>query len=112
MSTTTLAEAAKALLAACDTSVYMNDYCGLEVSKHDAAGVNEAIEGLRKALEAAPAVEPVAWVDERAIAWLQGRNPAAHITTPLQAGKSFERPMPLYAAPAAPSIRATGFITV
>jgi hypothetical protein len=51
----------------------------------------------------APAVEPVAWVDERAIAWLQGRNPAAHITTPLQAGKSFERPMPLYAAPAAPA---------
>ncbi|MEJ6003778.1 hypothetical protein [Paucibacter soli] len=48
----------------------------------------------------APAPEPVAWVDERAIAWLQGRQRNATITTPLQAGKSFERPMALYAAPA------------
>jgi hypothetical protein len=59
---------------------------------------------VKDSLTTAPA-EPVAWVDERAIAWLQGRNPAAHITTPLQAGKSFERPMPLYAAPAAPAVQ-------
>jgi hypothetical protein len=61
MSTTKLAEAAKALLAACDKSVYTNDYCGLEVSKHDAAQVNAAIEALRAALasyEATKAVPP------------------------------------------------------
>lgn len=49
--------------------------------------------------EAAPQQEPVAWVDERAIGWLKGRGKSASITTPLQAHKSVERPMPLYAAP-------------
>lgn len=43
--------------------------------------------------------EPVAWVDERAIGWLEGRGKTASITTQLQAHKSPERPMPLYAAP-------------
>jgi hypothetical protein len=61
MNESNLAEAAKALLTACDTSVYTNDYCGLEVSKHDATQVTAAIEALREALEAkpAPTVEPL-----------------------------------------------------
>lgn len=44
------------------------------------------------------AAEPVAWVDERAIAWLADRagKASAGITTKLQAVKSPERPMPLY----------------
>jgi hypothetical protein len=54
MSAAKLAEAAKALLTACDTSVYTTDYCGLEVSKHDATQVTAAIEALREALEAKP----------------------------------------------------------
>tara|TARA_R110000868_G_scaffold211349_3_gene461422 strand:- start:23 stop:649 length:627 start_codon:yes stop_codon:yes gene_type:complete len=49
--------------------------------------------------EAAPQQEPVAWVDERAIAWLEGRSKTASITTQLQAHKSAARPMALYAAP-------------
>jgi hypothetical protein len=60
MSNDKLTNAAKALLAACDKSVFMDDYLGLVVSKHDAAAVNAAIEALREALEAAPA-EPVGW---------------------------------------------------
>jgi len=55
MNETKLADAAKALVEACDKSIYMNDYCGLEVSKHDATQVNAAIEALREALEAKPA---------------------------------------------------------
>jgi hypothetical protein len=45
--------------------------------------------------------EPVAWVDERAVAWLADRigKPSAHITTKLSAVKSFERPMPIYITP-------------
>jgi hypothetical protein len=46
-----------------------------------------------------PQQEPVAWVDERAIGWLEGRGKTASITTRLQAHKSPERPMPLYAVP-------------
>lgn len=54
---------------------------------------------LRKAIEAEPQQEPVAWVDERAIGWLEGRGKTASITTQLQTYKSPERPMPLYATP-------------
>jgi hypothetical protein len=39
--------------------------------------------------------EPVAWVDERAIAWL-AEHPNGNVTTKLELQKSFERPMPLY----------------
>ena len=46
--------------------------------------------------------EAVAWVDERAIAWLNGRSGTATITTKLQAGKSLERPMPLFTHPQQP----------
>jgi hypothetical protein len=42
--------------------------------------------------------EPVAWVDERSIAWL-ANHPRGKITTSLEWQKSFERPMPLYTAP-------------
>jgi hypothetical protein len=50
-----------------------------------------------------PSAEAVAWVDERAVAWLEGR-PRGKITTQLEGRKTFERPMPLYAAsPPAPS---------
>lgn len=51
--------AAKQLLGALDKSLYMNDYCGLEVSKHDQPDVTDAIENLRAAL--AEPQEPVAW---------------------------------------------------
>lgn len=68
--------------------------------------IDEA-RALRTALAApeGPAPEPVAWVDERAIAWLAQRlGKQSFITTVLEAKKSFERPMPLYAttAPEAP----------
>ena len=60
-------------------------------------------EPLRRELaatdEAQQSEEPVAWVDGRAIAWLEGRSKAATITTKLQAAKSIERPMPIYTAP-------------
>jgi hypothetical protein len=42
--------------------------------------------------------EPVAWVDERAIAWL-AEHPNGNVTTKLELQKSFERPMPLYTNP-------------
>lgn len=69
--------------------------------------VQSAIRALRTTLAApeGPAPEPVAWVDERAIAWLAQRlGKQSFITTVLEAKKSFERPMPLYAttAPEAP----------
>ena len=65
------------------------------------------VAAVRTALAApeGPAPEPVAWVDERAIAWLAQRlGKQSFITTVLEAKKSFERPMPLYAttAPEAP----------
>lgn len=45
--------------------------------------------------------EAVAFVDERAISWLKDRlgRKGCSITTKLEAVKSFERPMPIYAAP-------------
>ena len=49
-----------------------------------------------------PAVagEPVAWVDERAISWLENsRAHSATITTTLGKAKSSERPMPLHGTP-------------
>lgn len=47
--------------------------------------------------------EPLAWVDERVIAWLADRHGkrSAYITTKLSAVKSFERPMAIYTAPLA-----------
>ena len=53
-----LRTAAQQLLGALDKSLYMNDYCGLEVSKHDQPDVTDAIENLRAAL-AEPEQEPV-----------------------------------------------------
>jgi hypothetical protein len=61
--------------------------------------------------QAAPSAEPVAWVDERAVAWLES-HPRGKITTQLEGRKTFERPMPLYAAPPpAPSAEPVGFLT-
>jgi hypothetical protein len=64
---------------------------------------NEMRRHLISAIEAtlAQQAEPVAWVDERAISWLDGRRnkASAHITTRLSAAKSLERPMALYTAP-------------
>ena len=48
--------------------------------------------------------EPVAWVDERAIAWLT-MHPHRKITTTLEFQKSLERPMPLYTEPVAPEYK-------
>lgn len=61
----------------------------------------EVIDALRAALAQAEPVQPVAWVDERAISWLAGRRnkASAHVTTTLSAAKSLERPMALYTAP-------------
>lgn len=42
--------AAQQALEALDKSLYMNDYCGLEVSKHDQPDVTDAIENLRAVL--------------------------------------------------------------
>lgn len=48
----------------------------------------------------AGAGEVVAWVDERAISWLENsRAHSATITTTLGKAKSSERPMPLHGAP-------------
>lgn len=62
--------------------------------------------------------EPVAWVDERALSWLaNSRSLSATITTKLERGKSFERPMPLYTHPSPPEgmvmvpLKATNSIT-
>lgn len=44
----TLLEAANNLLRTLDNHVYVNDYCGLEVSKHNAPAVTNAIEALRQ----------------------------------------------------------------
>ncbi len=62
--------------------------------------IDAMIDFARQAQPAAQA-EPVAWVHERAISWLTERagKASASITTKLQAVKSFERPMALYAAP-------------
>ena len=50
---TPMQKAAQQLLEALDKSLYMNDYCGLEVSKHDQPDVTDAIENLRTAIKAA-----------------------------------------------------------
>ena len=55
----------------------------------------EAITTIKAALEAKD--EPVAWVDEKAIAWL-AQHPNGNVTTKLEFQKSFERQMPLYTA--------------
>jgi hypothetical protein len=111
MSTTKLAEAAKALLTACDKSVYTTDYCGLEVSKHDATQVTAAIEALREALEAKPApAEPVAWAisyDGKTpyALWDYGNGALLDLEVK-RLGGTWSK-MPLYAAPAAPAPRNT-----
>jgi hypothetical protein len=56
----------------------------------------QVYEAIKAALEAKD--EPVAWVDERAIAWL-AEHPNGYITTKLEFQKSFERQMPLYTTP-------------
>jgi hypothetical protein len=56
----------------------------------------ETFTAVKAALEAKD--EPVAWIDERAIAWLV-EHPHGNITTKLELQKSFERPMPLYTTP-------------
>ena len=60
----------------------------------------DAITAIKEAL-AQPEQEPVAWVDERVVAWLANRigKPSAHITTKLSAVKSIERPTPVYTTP-------------
>ena len=64
------------------------------------AGVDA--QGLREGAASAGS-EPVAWVDERALSWLaNSRSLSATITTKLEKGKSFERPMPLYLHPSPP----------
>ncbi|WP_422846917.1 hypothetical protein ACOYR4_13165 [Acidovorax sp. M14] len=64
------------------------------------AGVDA--QGLRDSAASAGS-EPVAWVDERALSWLaNSRSLSATITTKLERGKSFERPMPLYLHPSPP----------
>ena len=55
-------EAMKLALDALD-ALYINDYSGYEISKHDAHIVDDAITALRQALEQ-PEQEPVAWVGE------------------------------------------------
>jgi len=55
-----LRKAAAQVLEALDKSLYMNDYSGLEVSKHDQPDVKDAIESLRAAL-AKPEQKPVGW---------------------------------------------------
>jgi hypothetical protein len=65
-------------------------------------GVPHLAEDTDEAHHAEPVLaEPVAWVDERAISWLDGRRnkASAHITTRLSAAKSLERPMALYTSP-------------
>ena len=42
-----LFDAAAELLGILDEAMWMNDYCGLQVSKHDEPAVTEAIEKLR-----------------------------------------------------------------
>lgn len=42
-----LLDAAAALIKALDDHMYMNDYCGLEVSKRDEEEVTQAVEKLR-----------------------------------------------------------------
>lgn len=64
------------------------------------AGVDA--QGLRDGVASAGS-GPVAWVDERALAWLaNSRSLSATITTKLEKGKSFERPMPIYLHPSPP----------
>ncbi|WP_167313520.1 hypothetical protein [Ralstonia insidiosa] len=42
-----LLDAAEELIKALDDHMYMNDYSGLEVSKHDQPAVDKAVEKLR-----------------------------------------------------------------
>ncbi|CAB4139119.1 hypothetical protein UFOVP336_20 [uncultured Caudovirales phage] len=89
-----LAEAARqyliatAHLGACPGT---RDVLGAAIAAHE--------DSLRE--KAAKPAEPVAFVDERAIAWLESRRASALITTQLGSKKSLERPMALYAAPVA-----------
>ncbi len=73
----------------------------MEYSEGGWAVFNPHIMALRSAIEQLEKAEPVAWVDERAIAWLT-THPRGKITTVLETQKSFEHPMPLYAAPVIP----------
>jgi len=68
----------------------------LETSMYPQQKQLQAITAIKAALEAKD--EPVAWVDERAIAWL-AEHPNGNVTTKLELQKSFERPMPLYTNP-------------
>lgn len=67
----------------------------------------------RASLAASAGSEPVAWVDERALSWLaNSRSLSATITTKLEKGKSFERPMPLYLHPSPPEGMVGGWIAL
>lgn len=61
-----------------------------------AAGIRAAQQAPSLTVGDVELPEPVAFVDERAIAWLGERSKTARITTTLQASKSPERPMALY----------------
>ena len=79
-------------------SQYMHG--GITFDEFDSIGFARAV--LAKWGTPAPvgAGEVVAWVDERAIGWLQNsRAHSATITTTLGKAKSSERPMPLHGTP-------------
>jgi hypothetical protein len=68
------------------------------ISRTEAEGFFNAGFKAAEALAKQEQGEPVAWVDERSIAWL-ANHPRGKITTSLEWQKSFERPMPLYTTP-------------
>jgi hypothetical protein len=74
------------------------DYAMAACSKLTPLNVHNVYRAMLAVAPPAPSAEPVAWVDERAVAWLEG-HPRGKITTQLEGRKTFERPMPLYAAP-------------
>lgn len=92
--------AAQQLLGALDKSLYMNDYCGLEVSKHDQPDVTDAIENLRAAL--AELVHPAIPLEnsrEAADAIEATLAEYGHPTNPVNAARAGWRAARLYPAP-------------
>jgi hypothetical protein len=76
-------------------ALYVNDYSGYEISKHERHVVDEAIQALRQAL-AQPEQEPVAWMYE----WNGRINFTTTDQRPVEAAHPhFAKSTPLYMAP-------------
>lgn len=92
---------------------YLKDCDAHDIVPDVGGAWHAAFQAGRASLAANAGSEPVAWVDERALSWLaNSRSRSATITTQLERGKSFERPMPLYTHPSPPEGMVGGWMPI